>query len=274
MADAPADPYAAGRANLRETAKWLAAVLSGLGAVVAAGISASGFAALSGEPLTRAVVAAGLAMACILVGIALLVRILGVEAYFLGTLRQTQWLVKRIDEAGTDLLPPGIASFQQLVTNRDAAYATLASLAHLPASDPKRKAAEESYASYRAETQRILGFASFLRLRWIFNGTLLALLLLFVVAAGSLSWLGYQLAKAKPDEAAAKVATLSPGEGWGAVGAALAKACGAGPLAGVAAGEPPFAGWWTVTLSGPGPCAGAKVTVPEGLVVIAAEPPR
>lgn len=272
MGDAASDPYAAARSSLRDTAKWMATVLSGLGAAVAAGVSVAGFASLTGPSLHLAITAATTAMVLILMGIGLLLRLLGVEAYYLSTLGGDKDLIKRIDKGGSDLLPPGVKSFTALKNRRDESYEALAALSNEPQDDPKRKIAESNYASWRAEVGRILSFASFLRLRRLFNRTMVGLLILFVGASASLAFLGYQLAKASPKEAVAQTATLEPGGGWDTLAAELRKLCGTEPFAVETMGEVPFAGWWTVTLKAPSACAGAMLTVPEAMVSIAAEP--
>ena len=63
MSDAPAaSEFAAARASLRDTIKWLVGVASGLGAVLAAGISFTALGALEGAELGLAIVLGAVAL--------------------------------------------------------------------------------------------------------------------------------------------------------------------------------------------------------------------
>ncbi|HUG22228.1 OmpA family protein [Piscinibacter sp.] len=127
----PADPYAAARANLRDTVKWLAATFSALAAVVLAGSPVSGLGKLpAGTPAWWGAGAALLiAFVCICLALVITVALLRSDALHLSDLdpdskldpldasdrEEIAALRRTIDARAVDVLPPNYPSLAELM---------------------------------------------------------------------------------------------------------------------------------------------------------------
>jgi hypothetical protein len=183
---------------------------------------------------------------------------------FADRLANDKKVLGRVNKMGANLFPPGCDTFKDFERKWSEARGKAAGPL---ASDADRA----NWATWTVEAARVLGFASFLKLRANLNTTLVVLVLLFVVATACLAWLGYTLAKQRPGTVAEHAAAFDP-QGWERLARELEATCGTGPFAASTVGEPAFAGWWTIRLVAPDRCAGAELTVPEGFVTIAAKP--
>src|SRR6266851_4030753 len=124
MADTPSsDPYAAQKANLRDTAKYMAAAYAACGTALFAGASLSGIGALPSDRPGTALVAAGIALLCVMMGIADVLNFLISDFPFATTLEQPARDFVR--QNGADLLPPDSATYGDLLDRRTAALNTV-----------------------------------------------------------------------------------------------------------------------------------------------------
>ncbi len=85
MPDAPADAFAAARANLRDTIKWLATVLAGVAAVAAGSSPLTALGALSPSDTRFQIATAALAVAlvCLVAGVGVFLDLLLGDTFYL-----------------------------------------------------------------------------------------------------------------------------------------------------------------------------------------------
>ena len=145
MADAPADPFATAKTNLRDTVKWLAAALAG---VAAAALGASPLTALGSLPasdwrLHLALAALGLAVICFICGIAVVLNLLIGDIFFLEDVRADGNLCRFVDRRHRDLLPPDHPSLIGLLDMRAGLAQTMFAHRNAAAGDAYRAAQEE-----------------------------------------------------------------------------------------------------------------------------------
>lgn len=183
MSDTP-DPseFAAARATLRETVKWLVGVASAVGAALSAGISVTAFGSLTGDELLVALVFAVVALAALIVALAELLRVLLVQPFTERQLRADAGLCDRLADAG--ILPIGITNLQQLIDKREQAVAAVRAA---PSDNAKA-----SLAAWQRESRRALDYGAFLDLSNRTTNALRSLAMYSVVVVlctGVIGWL-------------------------------------------------------------------------------------
>lgn len=103
-----ADVYGAQKANIRDTAKWMATAYAAVAAVIVAGAPFSGLSALTGQKLGIAVVFGLIALASVLVAISDILTFLIGDYAFISDLPKD--VRDFIDEHAADVLPPPFAN--------------------------------------------------------------------------------------------------------------------------------------------------------------------
>ncbi len=252
MADDQTDTYAAARATLRDTAKWYSASLAAFGAALAGGLSFGILPDLGEKFLGLGLIVGVLVFAAILAAIATVQRILFPNAFDSARLSKPRVRTALAPHLG-DILPPDIRGLDDLDTKYAAAVMA---------------ADEDEIERLRATRTELTSFASFLDLQDKIRDANRTILVLFVATCAGIGFLAYLQGVAKKDAAGKFVPIVfSPGDDWSALAQALAEACPVpGPLAAEGVADKPFAGWWTIRLLGPQPCAGATFTVPGAVV--------
>src|SRR5260370_40527129 len=113
------DQFAAARANLRDTVKWLIAALAALAAAILAGSPLTSFGTLGPGPRLYIAIAAGsIGMILVFAAIYIAFRLLVWRPFFLSDLAADRDLSKFIDEHATDLLPPEIPNLKEFLERR------------------------------------------------------------------------------------------------------------------------------------------------------------
>lgn len=195
MSDAPAQSeYASARASLRDTVKWLVGVVSGVGALLASGISITALGSLTGSELQIALVLGLAAFAALMGALHNLMQVLLVKPFGEKELLANQDLCRRIAESG--ILPAGRHSVRDLIdTRRQALEAFEANRADA--------AAEKSFTGWQQESRRALDYGSFLDLSDRTRGALWGLAMFSVVIMLCTVAIGFLLSKADTDDAIA-----------------------------------------------------------------------
>jgi hypothetical protein len=212
--DAPRDPFAAQKANIRDTAKYMAAAYVACGTVIFAGSSLSGIGNLPPERLLIVLGAAGLALVCVIVGIKQVLDLLITDFVFASEL--PRGAESFIDTHRVALLPGECRTYGELWNARMNASKALAQAradyaALPPPGDPGRQAAEQQAKSRCADAQQTLAAYD----TWLTNtmgavqlhllreqllaarGTLAALTLVAMIGAGIAVFF---MSKPKPSE--------------------------------------------------------------------------
>jgi hypothetical protein len=264
MSDALAsDPYATAKANLRDTIKWLATSLAGLGAAVLAGASINGLAALKGPTLGVAAVLGVIGLLLILVAVGVLLSLLTAKVFYFSQLVQPRDEVAReINDNADDILPPPLRTIAELAEYRQRAWEDLSRAQ--PGTDDYRDASDR-WGTANDSVSRITNLAQFLSLRHDFAnckwrlfwlaGFIIVVLGLYVFVVGGKSGLDEE-----------RKVVFKPGNGWSDAAASLASSCGAEPLNGAMLSKKMFDGWVTIRLAEPGKCSGLELSVPASLV--------
>jgi hypothetical protein len=113
-ADATAeDPYASQKANIRDTAKYMAAAYAACGPLLVAGLSFANFGSLSNARLAVTVVAGAVAFGCILLGLKFILDILIGGQVFATTLDPA--VKSHIDQHAAELLSAGFRSYDEFL---------------------------------------------------------------------------------------------------------------------------------------------------------------
>lgn len=256
MADQPLDIYAPSRQSLRETVKWYVAALTGIGAVLAGGVSFAIIPDLRG-PYLWAGLALGIAtLAGVLLALWRVQTLLFVRPF--GETRMTEPAIAAgLKPYLPTLLPGGITDWKGLTRK----------LANEKAKTP---ANADEIARLERLKAKITGFAAFQDLERQVrraNAELLVLFLLVCIGLALLTFL-HARAKAASAEADAVAIRFDPGADWSGYVTGLARNCASATQGGFAAkGVPdkPFPGWWRITLDGPA-CHGVVLSVPEATV--------
>lgn len=175
MADSTAKPdadiYAAQKANIRDTAKWMATAYAAVAAVIVAGAPFAGLNALTGERLVVAILFGGVALASVLLAINDILSFLIGDYAFVSELPVD--VRDFIDEHAADVLPPPFASYQAFRTYRAGLQSKLkASWDGLYHPDFKKKSPEDqkklqaahdviiaTYADCETTTAKLVGLA-------------------------------------------------------------------------------------------------------------------
>lgn len=114
------DPYAAAKANLRDTIKWLTTSFAALAAGVLAGSPLTGLGSLPlGGRLVIAVAGAVLGLVFVFRAIFVALRLLASGPFFLSQLAQTPDLLKFIEAHERDLLPPQLPTLTRFLEERN-----------------------------------------------------------------------------------------------------------------------------------------------------------
>jgi hypothetical protein len=118
--DPPADPYAAARANVRDTVKWLATALA---ATAAAALGSSPLTGLGSLPMSSprfhlAGIAVIIALFGILGAIGVILNLLLGEIFSLEASASLPWVIDFIEPRKNDILPPGYDSLGALLKAR------------------------------------------------------------------------------------------------------------------------------------------------------------
>lgn len=186
MSKAPApDEFAAARASLRDTVKWLVGVASGVGGLLAAGISVTALGKLTGNELYVALTLGLVALAALMLAVSELLKVLLVQPFTERQFAADDDLCRRI--AAAEILPVGIATLRQLIDKRDqAAHAVM----HAPTD-----AAKESLAAWQQECRRALDYGAFVDLSNRTWGALKALAMWSVVVILCTAVIGWLLGR-------------------------------------------------------------------------------
>jgi len=192
------DPFAAARANLRDTVKWLIAALAALAAAILAGSPLTSFGTLGpGWRLYMAIAAGSIGMMLVFAAIYIAFRLLVWRPFFLSDLAADRDLSSFIDEHAADLLPPEIPHFAEFLEQRAKARAVLQKTAG-ESDSADRLSAAQTVADSELVVERLLGLAYFEHLRRKLirsGGILFALALCAVVALGAFAWAANPLGK-------------------------------------------------------------------------------
>jgi hypothetical protein len=191
------DTYAAARANIRDTIKWLITAFAGLAAVIVGTTPLTGFGSLEGGSLALAAVSGTFGIGCALYAIHIALNILVTPTFFLSDIQADAKLTLLIDDHYKDLLPTGIKTLKQFMEDKDSIEAKLIDLRKA-----ERAAAGDEDALKKLKTKievqqaslnvmlavrgRLLGLAHFERLRRDFDRSRHSL---FVLAVGSVLFL-------------------------------------------------------------------------------------
>ena len=262
----PADPFAAAKANLRDTVKWLVTIFAGLATAVTAGASLTGIASVDADRQWVALAGGAIGVICLYLAAGMALRLLTSESYFLGDLDSDPYIKEKLEGHALDILPPAFATLDEFLQVRRRAAAT----AQDPAvSFANQKSAANYFSSLEPATSRLVNLAqfealrrSFIRAEWPLFGLASAALvglMVFAVFSG---------VPKKPDVAATSRAVMefAPGRNWSEVSAALTQACGdAAPLKAQVLGLPQK-GWVELRLLGPDACSGMTISLPAHVV--------
>ena len=166
MSDTPpaTDEFAAAKANLRDTVKWLVTVLAALAAAIVGTAPLGGLASLAGWRLWVAGGAGLAGFSAILIAVGVLRDILLTARLASAQVRADADLVAWLNEHAADLLPVQCATLDAFFKARDDLVATLRRLRDDQGSEAYR-GAEKAYRVADVAAGRILGLASFERLR-------------------------------------------------------------------------------------------------------------
>jgi hypothetical protein len=127
VADAAPDRYGPAKANLRDTVKWLAAALAGAAgiAVGTSPLTALGSLSLHSPRLHAALAALAIAVAALILGAAIVFYLLLTDVFVLEDVLNHSWLIAFVDQRRNDLLPPQYRSLREMLSEREAASATI-----------------------------------------------------------------------------------------------------------------------------------------------------
>ena len=181
------DTFAAGRANIRDTVKWLVAALAALGALVIGSSPFTGFGQLKLPYLLAAIGSGLLGVSLVFWAIDRALRILVTPLFFLGQIRQDDHLAALIRSNSKDLLPPLIDDLDRFLAYRRLLLMKLAK----EQDTEKRKKLEQNYQAVQAVTTRLVGLCNYENLRRKFDATRRQLFLLggaITLALGTFAW--------------------------------------------------------------------------------------
>jgi hypothetical protein len=205
-----AQSFADGRANIRETIKWMVAAFAGLAAVLVGTAPLSNIGELTGTALILASACAIVGFACVLAAIDIALKILVTPLIFLSDISADKSLSDVIDSHRDDVLPPGIATIAKFVENRlktqNKLLALLSAKAEPHETEEARKAkqaeiarVQASFDATNAVSARLLGLAHYEQLRRDFDKSRKSLFLVAVAAFVALSTFGWITTHARPD---------------------------------------------------------------------------
>jgi hypothetical protein len=153
----PTDEFAAQKANVRDTAKWMATAYAAVAAVIIAGTPFSGIGALDRCHLVTTVIAGGVSVICILVAINSILGVLIGGYAFAGSLDEAA--KEFINDHAKDLLPIQFEKLEDFLASREATRSETVKLwqrltrPQVPALDVKaRQEIEEKYLIYLARS--------------------------------------------------------------------------------------------------------------------------
>lgn len=261
------DPYAAAKANLRDTVKWLASALAAIGAAVLAGTSFADLSGLTTERLAIALVGGAAGLACVLSAIGVLLSLLTAESVFLSDLETNVRLREMLNRHAADFLPVEYPTLREFLEARDGAAGTLR---NRNASDQAYGEAKQLFDVAEIVKLRLMQWAQFEDMRTRLKakgGLLLGLSVGAVLGIGVLAVMA-GTAKSLSSDRASKgpILQLSPGKSWSDVAQALTDACGdAGPLKAQLLGQPQ-SGWVELRLLAPPSCAGINLSLPTKVI--------
>jgi hypothetical protein len=123
MADAPSDPFAAAKANLRDTIKWLAAAIAGIAgiAIGSSPLTSLGSLPPTGASLWIALAALAAALLCFAKGVAIVLDLLIGDVFYLEEARDDEAMKKLVQDRRRDLLPPTFATLTDILDARETA---------------------------------------------------------------------------------------------------------------------------------------------------------
>lgn len=274
---APADPFSAAKANLRDTVKWLATTLAALAAAVLAGISLAGVSSLSESVRLYALAAAGGGLICVLIAIGTFLRLLTSESFFLRQLEEKPFgeVRKRLGNHADDVLSPTFKSLDQFLKLREEAIADIRNDCDSAQAKEKREAATKFFEDIADDTSRLVNLAHFEVLR---ANLVRSEALLFVMAVGAILGIGTFGVLAGTGKAPAPTAStmgrfdLSAGSDWSGIARAFAATCGNPAAIKAEVENQPQLAWVRVRLLSPDKCAGMELDLPGKFVVVAAAP--
>lgn len=188
------DPFAAAKANIRDTIKWLTTTFAAVAGVVLAGSTFSGLGALPvGSRLCIAIGGALVGFILTLLCIARVLALLKSEAYFLGDLKDDPPMRKWVNDHAEDLLPAEFATVEAFLEARKDARTRLMEYA---ASDEEPDEDERAlYVRYYREMDRISArLTSYLHFQKLANrlkeeaAPLLALAAFAILGLATFAW--------------------------------------------------------------------------------------
>jgi hypothetical protein len=173
----PVDEFAAQKANIRDTAKWMATAFAAVAAAVIAGAPFSGLGTLDCAHLATILIAGGISLTCALVAIGSILSVLIGSYAFAGSLEQTA--KDFINANAKDVLPIQFDRLEEFLAYREATriaavklwrMLTVKQVSRLTAD--ARQAIEEKYLIYLARSDeaernaaRIVSLAHLFRMR-------------------------------------------------------------------------------------------------------------
>jgi hypothetical protein len=271
------DQFAAAKANLRDTVKWLTTTFAALAAVVLAGTSLTGISTLSGWRLVVALAGGAVGLISIFLAIATALRLLISESFFLTQLEDDKEIKQLLDARAGDILPPEFATLDEFLLMRRQAIAKIAESKQDPTNDDYKRASE-FFASLEPSVSRLVNLAHFEVLR---RNLKRAGKPLFLFAIGTLVGLGVFAVftgsgkKREVDAGMARTTLqLVSGKRLSDLGKEFADACGgdAVPLEAQLIGEP-RPGWMAFRLVTPDTCSGLLISVPAHVIAASTFPP-
>lgn len=244
------DRYAKARADLRDTAKWFAAALAGLGAVLAGGLSFGILPDLGEKHLGLGIVFGAVVVVAILAAVMTVQELLFPKAFSRDRLKQAS-VQAMLNPYLDELLPSDIGSLEDLWAKYENADS------------------EQETARFRAILSKVTSFAAYLTLQNQVRKANRIILVLFVVVCVCVASLAYLQGLAKRESGQSYVSVrFAPGKDWQDLAAALSRACPASdPISAEGLADKPFEGWWTVRVKQPEACAGAQFSVPAAIVM-------
>jgi hypothetical protein len=113
----PVDEFAAQKANIRDTAKWMATAFAAVGGVVIAGTPFSGLGTLDCKHLAIVLIAGGVSLTCTLVAICSILNVLIGSYAFAGSLEPAAR--NFINENAKDILPIQFNTLEEFLAHRE-----------------------------------------------------------------------------------------------------------------------------------------------------------
>jgi hypothetical protein len=288
----PADQFAAAKANLRDTIKWLATTFASVAAIILAGTSLTGVSQLKGASMSAALIGGGIGLLCFVIAAGLMLRLLTSKTFFISDINSPEYtqLKATLNAHAVDILPAEIRSIDEMLTLRQAA--TEQARQYSSSSQSSQYTSASDFLTDIVDSlSRLTNLAHFEILRANLNA---AVPKLFILAIGALIGLGVfavfsgngKTGKDNTPDVGNKPVACTPascedgptvplvtGAGWSAIGTQYAAVCGEAPIKVQLLGNSQ-SGWIRVRLLAPEACAGIVLPLPIGTVIPTATAPK